>query len=506
MLSYVYNSTASAVTVTTARTSTPYAFTWVSGGGGNWSTAYWQNSGVTYPGVYPGMVSGDTAVITNGTLSMDAPQSVAGLTLAGTVTINGSYALTDTNALSVTGSAHLQGTGTINDSAGITLAGYLGATSGSLNVGANVTASGATGYLQGIAFSSGDSLTVPYGTTVTDNTYTQSGTTAWNVAGILKGTSTAATINAPITLSGSLYGYSSGSYLMNLGANVTASGTTGVMYYTKFASGKYASIPAGTMLTVNQVLTGGNSAASAWQVSGMLTGGAYTLTTTPIALASGSILGSAAGTTGTTYSGVSGTTGGGVVSTGGGIAPGESKYGWTHGNVGKLNLSTATTSALTIDQNTKLFFDVGTTATAGTTFDQIADTQASAVFTLGSTNGAEVYLFNDISSYALAAGTFTLVNFTGSSSSISGTAIPYLNGGTTGNSSSNTASFAGFTCYLKTSQRDSATGGQRQRRCDLHVVEQHQRNLEHCQPVGRDGSHSREYGIVQFQRHPHGHR
>ncbi len=62
VLTYTLSSAATGISLTTARSTTAQAFTWAGGsGGGNWSnSAYWTITGVSYGGVYPGMVANDT--------------------------------------------------------------------------------------------------------------------------------------------------------------------------------------------------------------------------------------------------------------------------------------------------------------------------------------------------------------------------------------------------------------------------------------------------------------
>ena len=163
LLTYAYSASTSAITLTTARSATMGAFNWTGGATGNWSPwANWQVGGVSYAGVYPGMVGADTVTIdltaqSSPTITMDAALSVASLTLnnAGTLTLNGANALTVSSALSIGASQTVQGSGTINGPVtvaggtinGAAWGGSVGMSSGSISGGAfsgALTASGGT--------------------------------------------------------------------------------------------------------------------------------------------------------------------------------------------------------------------------------------------------------------------------------------------------------------------------------------------------------------------------
>ena len=152
LLTYAYSASTSAITLTTARSATMGAFNWTGGATGNWSPwANWQVGGVSYAGVYPGMVGADTVTIdltaqSSPTITMDAALSVASLTLnnAGTLTLNGANALTVSSALSIGASQTVQGSGTINGPVtvaggtinGAAWGGSVGMSSGSISGGA----------------------------------------------------------------------------------------------------------------------------------------------------------------------------------------------------------------------------------------------------------------------------------------------------------------------------------------------------------------------------------
>ena len=150
---FSYSSFASSTTgiaVTVSRNTTAGSFNWIGGasgsGNGNWSnSANWAAGGVSYTGVYPGMVNTDTAAIdltaqSSPTITMNSPQTIASLTLAnaGSLTLNGASTLTVSSALSVGAGQTLQGNGLL--AAPVTLAG--GTLAGTLGVTGNVTSTG----------------------------------------------------------------------------------------------------------------------------------------------------------------------------------------------------------------------------------------------------------------------------------------------------------------------------------------------------------------------------
>ena len=128
------------------RNSTAAAFNWAGGptgiGNGNWSNSSNWTAGGYFTGVYPGLVATDTATVdltaqSSPTITMDAPQTIAGLTLAntGTLTLNGASgnALTVTGGIALANGQTLGGSATLNST--VTLAS--GATmTGTLSAGA----------------------------------------------------------------------------------------------------------------------------------------------------------------------------------------------------------------------------------------------------------------------------------------------------------------------------------------------------------------------------------
>ena len=121
VLTYTPGVSASGITLSVSRSTTPGAFAWAGGSSGNWTTGNWTVAGVNYTGVYPGMVSGDSATIdlagqSSPTITMDAARNIGSLTLSnsGTLTISGANALTVGSAVSVASGQTLQGSGTLN--------------------------------------------------------------------------------------------------------------------------------------------------------------------------------------------------------------------------------------------------------------------------------------------------------------------------------------------------------------------------------------------------------
>ncbi len=215
-----------------------------------------------------------------------------------------------TAAWQITGTLENYTSGSATINAPITLYGtntaYLGYTSSSytLNVLGNVTLnSGASAYLRYVTVGNSTCnaayVNVPGGTTLTDNGYTagdgSGDSTPWTVAGTLQNnTSSSGTINAPITLSGTLLGYSS-AYPLKIGGTVTASGAGGVFKNITFNSGYGAIVPGGTTLTVSGTITGSSTG---WTIAGTLQSTtSASITTAPITLAGGALSG------GVSYSG-----------------------------------------------------------------------------------------------------------------------------------------------------------------------------------------------------------
>ena len=275
---------ATAISVPVIRnTSVSGSFYWAGGSSGNWSTATWNTGsqgGTSYTGVYPGQSASDTAAIdlagqSSPTITMDAPQTIAGLTISnnGTLTFNGSNALTVSGTVTVGSGQTLQGGGTMN--AAVALSG--GTLAGTLNITGNVSSVGGTlGPVSGGTLAIGGSLASDSNSTYNFTLGTGTTITAGSISGTLAGTVIATVSGVTGVGSYNIITPPTGTWAAAPTVSLTASGTglptTLLTFGTPVASTSAISVPVIRNTSVAGNFYWANGSTGAWSTATWNTG------------------------------------------------------------------------------------------------------------------------------------------------------------------------------------------------------------------------------------------